>query len=951
MKKKITHKIILVLLLFCCNTLVAQEVLSNQPELSGGSVSEQRTEMGNYSQKSSSTTGSIATITGDELDKSPTSTLSLTMAGKLPGLMIFENSSELTNEDVYLQLRGRHTVNSTGEPLILIDGIVVTSDIYESISPSEIESITLLKDASTQAIFGILGANGVIIITTKKGIMGKMKIDVSLENSVQKVSTKPTFINSWEYATMRNEAAANDGIQQPFTEEQIANFKSGSDLEKYPNTNWYDLFMNDFVMQQRVNVGTTGGNDRIKYFTNINVVNQGNQFKCDNSDYDASDVSQRFNFRANVDIKIFNSLNAYFRSTGSIKREKTPANSTPSTIYESLFLMPSSTFGPLTPDGEVVATSTYNEPTYGLLNRSGFAQLTSSNTISQFGLDLDLASITKGLRANGFAAFETYGSGYLCASQTFERWIRTNDLDDFSFIKKGDEVNSSLGYSKTSSFQYQLIFSGNLSYHRTFGKNELDAMCMATYHDYSSPDYRTPYLYPYKRIISGAMVNYNYDNRYLLKVDCGYSGSDQFPNYNRFFVTPAISAGWIVSNEHFFKNKNFISYLKIRGSYGSTANDDFGDNRYSYLDEVTYTSGGPISSLKNVIEELGYGNPDVAPEVIKKQNIGIDLGISKTLTIHFDYFNERIDNMYIYAATAIPSFQGIPLDNYPYTNSGEMENKGFEFEMSYTKKINEKLTISVEGMMSVARNTLIYIGEVQLDEDYAYRYNSQGYPYGQQWGYLVDKSNGNGYFNSVDEITNSNLTYEFGTPRLGDLKYKDLNGDNIINIKDMAPIGNGTVPAIYYGLNAFVKYNDFDLSVTFQGIGNYEVVESGYGINETLLDGVYSEIHKNAWNESRYANNEKITFPALAVNTSTNNQVSNFYLNNTAYLRLKNIEIGYNVPSSCTKLSRIGKFRIFASGQNLITIQHKKFHDFGPEGSYTGIPVYKVYNVGLQINF
>ena len=938
-------------LLLNCTLLFAQNVQDETIKKTVVCDSVQRIEMGYYSQNSNAVTGSVATVSGSELDKTPTSTLSLTLAGRLPGLMTFENSSQLTKEDVFLQIRGLHTNNGAGVPLVLIDGLVATSNIFETITPSEINSISILKDASTQAIYGIQGANGVIIITTKRGEIGKLKILVSMENALQQVTTKPTFINSWDYATMRNQAAKNDGIQQPFTPEQIANFKSGTDKEKYPNTNWYEMFMNDIVMQQRVGISASGGNERMRFFTNVNMVNQGSQFISDNTRYDASDASQIYNFRANVDLNLFDDLSAFFRTNGSVRRERTPSNTDISALYRSLFFMPSTTYGPCTPNGEVIATSSFNDPTYGLLNKAGFAQTTSTNTISQFGLNLDLSSITKGLKMSGYAAFETLGTGYLRASQSYERWVGTENPDDFSFIKKGDEINSSLAYSKTSSFQYQLIFNALANYERTFGKHQVEAILFGTYHNFSSPNYSLPYLYPYKRIISGSMLSYNFDNRYFAKVDLGYSGSDQFPNDHRFFATPAISAGWIVTNESFFNWKNLISYLKIRGSYGYTANDDFGANRYSYLDEVAYLNGGPISNLQNLIEERGYGNVDVAPEMIKKQNLGVDLEIANSLMVHFDYFKEDIDNMYINATTAIPGFQGIPLDNYPYTNAGKMENKGFELALNYSKEIKKDFNISVGGMMSVAKNAVKYIGEVQLDEDYKYRYRTESYSYGQGWGYLVDKSNGNGFFNSTEEIAASNLTYDFGTPRVGDLKYKDLNGDDVIDIKDKAPLGNGSVPAFYYGINASVTYRGIDFTMLFQGIGKYEVLEGGYGVDETLLDGVYSEIHKDAWTNERYANKESISYPALSVNTSTNIQSSDFYLNNKSYIRLKNVEIGYNLPKEWFTLSGIEKFRLFASGQNLFTIHNMKFKDFGPEGSYASIPVYKIYNIGIQINF
>ena len=907
--------------------------------------------LGVYSQHTADITGAVSTISGYQLDKSPVATLSLALANQLPGLMSFENSSQLTFEQVLHQIRGRHTGNGTAKPIILVDGILVASNIYDIITPAEIESISILKDASTQAVYGIRGANGVIVINTKRGNLGRLNINTTLENSVQQVTTKPTFFNSGEYATLRNEAYKNDGKPLPYTDEQIAKFKSGEDREKYPNTNWYDMFMNKFIMQQRVNISASAGSDKVKFFANLNYINQGSQFKSDNDNYEATDATQLYNFRTNIDIDLFKNLSVYYRTSGSIRKKRTPPGYTMGTAYQSLFTMPSVVYGPKTPEGQVIATSEYNDPTYAILNRAGYAQTTSANLLNQFGLDLNLSPLIKGLKLGGFVSYETFGSGYLSATQSFERWKRTDNFDEFTFIKKGDEINTPLKYSKFNLFQYKLIFNGNATYNRKFGKNEIGSMVYGEFHNYSSPSTNGTEIYPYKHILSGLMLNYNFDKRYYGKIDIGYSGSDQFPNENRFFLTPAFSAGWVVSNEAFLANNNVLSHLKLRGSYGHTANDDFGASRYSYLDEVVFVSGGPIGNLQYLIAERMYGNKKVSPEIIKKQNYGVDIEFFKSLSFNIDYFKEAVDNMYINSTTNIPGFQGIPLANYPFTNLGKMKNEGFDISANYSKQLNQKLSITLGAMFSATKNRMIEVGEAQLDETFAYRYRSQGYAIGQGWGYLVDKSNGNGYFNTADEITNSGLSYDFGTPRVGDLIYKDLNGDKRINIKDQAPLGNGAMPAYSYSLNVGLTYKNFDFSMFLQGIGKREVIESGYGYNEAAISGIFSKFHRNAWTAERYAAGSKITFPALSSTTSTNTQASDFFLSNRAYLRLKNIEIGYTLHSALLKKANIEKFRILLSGQNLLTFHSMMSTEYGPEGNYTSIPVYKNINVGLQLNF
>ncbi len=913
---------------------------------------QQKKQYGLYELDERSTTASMVTVFGKELDKTPTTKLPLMLTGRLSGLMVTENSSQLSKEETSLYLRGKHSVNGSGTPLIVIDGLISKTDIFEFIQASDIESITLLKDASAQAIYGIEGSNGVIVITTKRGNREGLEINASIENTFQQVSTRPTYINSWEYASLRNEASANDNISSlPFSGSQITAYRNASDKQKYPNTDWYDMFMKKMVMQQRVGVSAIGGGEKVKFYIGLNFINQGDQFKTENDNYDASDRSKIYNFRANLDVELFENLSAYYRTSGNIIKEQLPNGYTMSGVYESLFQMPSTVYGPLTDAGEVIATSSFNNPTYGMLNRSGVNKQTSAKTINQMGLDWDLKFITPGLKLGGFAAYETQGIGELKAAQTFERWIRTTDLDKFEFIKKGDEINSPLTYTKPSNFSYQIVFNGFANYHRSFQKHKVDAMLFGAFHNFSARYQHSPYMYPFKRILSGLMLNYDYDNRYIAKFDIGYSGSEQFPNNNRFFATPAFSAAWIVSNEDFLKNNDILSFFKLRASYGVAANDDFGAKRYAYSDEITFVGGGSITSLEKIINEVSFANLDVQPEMIKKLNVGFDIELFKNLSINVDFFKENLDNMYVSSTGSVPAFQGVALSNYPNTNSGKMENKGFELSLIYSKQIHNDLKITAGAWFNVAKNKLIDVGEVELDDTYKYRYREQGYAYGQSWGYEVDKSNGNGFFNSEEEIQTSSLTYSFGTPRVGDLIYKDLNGDEVIDEKDLKPIGDGLLPAYYYSVTTSIEYKNFDFSFLLQGIGKREVIESGYGIDESLMDGVYAEVHKNAWTQERFANGDKITFPALSTITSTNHQASDFYKNNRAYLRLKNLEIGYSLSDNILDKMPVQGFRLFLSGQNLLTFHNMKYNEFGPEGSYIGIPVYKLYNIGLQLKF
>ncbi len=928
-------------------------------------------QLGYSSQRRKELTGAVSTVSGEELKKSPVANLGMTFAGRLPGLFTNETYSELGRTNTSLFVRGL-SANRANGPLVIIDGISSsynTNETLEYITPSEIESVTVLKDASSEALYGIQGANGVIVITTKRGRQGNLKVNVHMDESIQQVTTQPAFINSAEYATLRNEAATNDGkgLNYYYTDQQIAKYKSGVDRKLYPNNDWYDMYMKKFAQMQRVNVDMEGGNDRVQYFTDVNMMHQGSQFKTDQTAYDSNENFTWANIRSNVNMKLNSYLSAYLDLTGNIKRERTPGGGLFSqSIYSNLFSIPSNVYGPLTPPdavdqttgkaagNQVIGTNLADSP-YGMLNRDGFTRHTVTNIYSQFGLNLDLGSLTEGLKASGVFAYQTNSVNSLYTTQDYERYVRVidplNPDGPLAFVKTGTNTNSVLQYTKGASYYYYLTYKGIVNYDRNFGLHHVTGMAYGFYQNLNTADTGSPNCLPYKRLHTGVEATYDYDQKYLLKADLGYSGSDQFAKGRRFVTTPAVAIGWVASRETFMSGINWLSNLKLRASYGKTANDACGLARFAYLDNVTYNGGGNIGSLRYTVNENQTGNPYVQPEISKKQNYGIDLGLFNELSFSVDVFRERMDNMVINASAMIPTYQGIPLGNYPATNSGSFKNEGYDITANYTKAINKDLTVFAGGFVSFAKNKVLNSGEALRSSDYAYRKWSEGYSYGQASGYLVDYKDHGGYWVSQEQIDKSGLTYAFGKLRVGDLKYKDLNGDGVIDQKDEAPIGTGALPRYYYGFSGGFSYKSFDVSFLFQGVGEYKTIESGWGVYENDVDGIFGSLHQNAWTAERYANGAKITAPALSLTTSVSNQGSDYYLYNRAYLRLKNLVIGYTLPQSVARAISADKIKFVFSAQNLFTWDKMKSDDYGPEGSYGSIPVYRVYNIGVNLQF
>jgi TonB-linked SusC/RagA family outer membrane protein len=924
--------------------------------------------LGYTTQLRSEISGSIATVSGEELEKSPVANLSQTFAGRLAGLITQETYSELSRTNTNLYIRGISGARLNG-PLVIIDGIISSynsSQTLEYISPNEIESVTILKDASTQAIYGIQGANGLIVVTTKRGQKGALQIKTRYDQSMQEVTTRPAFYSSAEYTEMRNQAAFNDGLGKNylFSDEQIENYRSGADRDLYPNNNWYSRYLKNFAMMQRLGINVTGGDDMVRFFSNINFMHQGGQFKTDQSKYDPNANNIWVNYRTNVDMKLNRHLNAFVRLSGNVKRERTPGAGNLA-VYSSLFQMPPITYGPVTseildestgdvlqPGDKVITTERVASPTQGMLNRTGYWRHTVTNITSQFGLNLDMGFLTKGLNISGTLAYQTNSVGSLGTTQDYERWIRTDAADTLAFIKKGSQNDTPLAYRKGHSYYYHLTYNASANYQRDFGKHQVGGMAYMFYQNLTKADTQSPGSLPYNRVSSGAEASYGYDHRYLVKIDVGYSGSEQYVRGSRFIVTPAVSAAWLASNEAFLKDMNWLNNLKLRASYGQTANDQSGLGRYAYLDNITVTGGGQIGSLQYNVNENQVGNPYIQAEISTKQNYGLDLGLFNGLAVSVDIFKERMDNMVVSALSTVPLYQGVPLGNYPKTNSGIFENKGYEVTGGYEKAINQKLSFYAGGMLSYAKNTVVDWSEADRTDDYAYRKRQEGYSFGQQFGYLVDYSNGNGFFNSQAEIDNSDLTYDFGVSRIGDLKYRDLNNDGKIDERDKAPIGTGAIPRVTYAMSGGIKYKAFDLSFLFQGVGSYSTIIAGQGVWETDFDGVFGALHKNAWTQERYDNGEKITAPALSLSQTVNHEASDFISYDRSYLRLKNVELAYSLPAFLSKKISAEKVKFVLSGQNVITWHNMKSDDFGPESSsYATFPVYRVYNVGISVVF
>lgn len=936
-------------------------------------------------QKKVSVTGAISTIGNKELKQSSSANIANALAGRLPGLTSIQpGGGQPGRDDALMYLRGAATTNGTS-PLILIDG--VPRDNIRTLDANEIESVSILKDASATAVFGVRGANGVILITTRRGVEGKAELSVSAEQSFTSFTREPERLHSLDYMTLRNEASLNDGITTPpFSQalmDKFANPLAGLDptdpdyaeqaeLRRYiyPDHDYYREFISRYTPQTRINMNVSGGTEKVKYFANAGYLHQGGNLKTEPESqlgYDSSSWMDRFNFRANLDFQITESLTSFLNIASYIEKVNMPAawlygGSNTNWMMTDLFYQ-AQTILPITPGprtiagygvapGQVVDPGYLDRSAFEIMNRMGYRNEVRSNLNSSLGLEWDLSnSITQGLSVRGMISYDTRGTSAEQGAKRERLYLANVDYETNGLtyaVLRPDETQLSI--SKEVDSRYNINIQTAINYNREFGKHDLGGMILAQRDHWETASGEMPYN------VQGiaARATYGFDDRYLIEGNLGYNGSEQFAPVNRYGFFPAGSVGWVVSNENFLEANNVLTNLKFRASYGKVGNDKMGSARFLYLDNITL-GGGPLGSLGRGqgINQGLLGNPNLSWEIATKQNYGVDLGLFGDLRASFDYYIENRSDILI-SRNMVPAFQGVPLGNIPRVNMGEVENKGFEVEVIYNKAFSKDFLVMFRGNYAQNSNIVKFFDEPMRDDTYAYPYTITGHPLATNFGYKIDYSNGNGFFNSQEELDEylENTTYGFGTPRVGDFKYTDLTGDGIVDAKDLAPIGHSRIPGITYGFNTTLQYKGFEFTTFFQGVGKYSSNYGLQGVYENIKQGTYFGYHRTAWTAERYANGETITYPALSTRTTTNHVPNDFFIMDRSFIRLKNIEIAYNLPAGVLDALGVKNLRVFVSGLNLYTWENLEMDHLDPENnSSIGYPVTKMATMGLNITF
>lgn len=896
-----------------------------------------------------SVTSSVTTISGEELMKTHAYNLPAALVGRIPGLIVRQTGFTPGEEQYGFNIRGDHSTNGNS-PLILIDGVVSTN--ISDIVPQDVESVSVLKDAAATNLYGVQGGAGIISIITKRGTLGAPRITVNANYTLQQAKA-PDMLHSWEYAALRNQAYINDGniANKPYTDDQIKKYRSGENRELYPDNNWYDMFVKPMVHTQQVNLSASGGTDVIKYYTNVGYVHQGDPFKVEQEGYKANRFLNEYNFRTNLDVmahkyvKVSANVSGFVHNSNNSRSSKTD-------ILSSMFTLDPTVYGPLTPDGEVVTTTTETEGPFGRINRNGYRKNVSTNLNAIIGADVDLSFLIKGLSTSGTIMFDAKSSSNISGNTNYERWVRdATKPDELAFIKNGTQINEPLSLTKGVSYDYRSDFTWLLKYKKSLGNHSFGVLGMLKYQYENIADLSILGILPYVKMIYGGKIDYSYKDFLFAEFTGNYAGSEQFSRDHRYAFSPVGSVAWVASNQDFLKGNPILSYLKLRASYGQVRSDQLWGIRYLYLDNITKGGGNFISEYNGGIMELQRGNPDLKSEKSTIANLGLEVGLWNQFTFIVDLFRDKRQDILI-ARNSVPLTQGLPLLSLATANMGEMVNKGIELQLGYRKSVSKDLSFGAQAYFTFSKNKVDNFDEVERASDYAYRLRTEGYSLHQQWGYLVDKSNGNGYFNSEDEIIRSGLTYEGRNPRPGDLIYKDLNNDKIIDDKDLAPIGHTVLPRINYALNLTANWKQFDISAFIQGTGQTSGFYSGYGFDETYGGGIYAPIHREAWTAERYAAGDPVSAPALSVSTSSSRKNNDFFLKNKSYLRLKNLEVGYSIPMQADAKKFCKGIRLYLSGMNLLTFDKLDYKGLDPEMSQLdGFPAYRSYHVGLNLIF
>ena len=955
-------------------------------------------------QKKITVVGAITTINTRELKQSPTTNLSNALAGRLPGMTVSQFSGGepgVDQSDVYIRgVSTYNTGNNSQKPIVIVDGVERS---YEYLNPDEVETFTILKDASSTAVYGVRGANGVILVTTRRGrIQEKATVTFKAASGLSSPIKFPDYLGSADYATLYNEARLNDNPNTSaklFTAQQIENYRNA----KGDNSDGlgYNLNLFDYAfkpsLQNDYSLNISGGTKSTRYFVLAGYMKQdGNYNHTNEGANNTNAVFKRYNFRSNIDIDITKNFYAKLDLGGRIQQRTSPgttaarivqiANTQPSIypiILENTSNPENAKFLAKHTDGLLFGSQLYRYNILGELAYSGFNDEYKTFMDGTFTLGHKLDFVTKGLNfeiqfsydsqqgntidrsipheSEGYREYGGYATFY--PSEGVDVFMNGGPYEGAYASPRRTENNTmNNGFdARTPQPQRKNYGQASLTYTRSFGQHNIGGLLMA---NRSKRSYQNDVAYANEGLAFRG--TYNFNEKYLFELDAAYNGSENFAKGRRYGFFPAVSAGWVISKESFLQSNSFINYLKLRGSFGLVGSDQLPGDRFGYLQFFNtngdnYNLGMDLNSATAAnIYEGNLANTKLTWEKARKTNLGIETKIlNNKLSITADVFYEyRYDILTQPGENGSKNFSAIVGKSSPQLNLGSVENKGIDFEIGWSANIGKKISYYIKPNFTFARNKILNLNEVdRIAPDgtpvpYANRTDRR---IGEQFVYQFD--------HFVKDQTEANALnasnyQKWGSVIPGDVVYKDINGDGqITDQEDRIAMGNPRIPEIQFGLPVGISYNGIDFSVLFQGATHTSVLLTDaaawdfpmYGQD---IIGRVKKIHLNRWTPETAAT---ATYPALHYGKYDNNKNSNssLFLNDGSYVRLKTIELGYTISEKIMKKVGLNSARIYVQGLNLYTWDKLKDYDVDPETSTGGdwYPIQRVYNIGIDVTF
>ena len=893
-------------------------------------------------QKKISVIGSQQTIKAGDL-KTPVANLTQGLIGRVSGLVSVQRTSEPGFDDAEIYIRGISTLTaSMSTPLTLVDGVPRS---FANVDPEDIESFTILKDASATAVYGVRGANGVIIINTKSGMKGSPKFSVRYTEGFTKPTKITDFVDGAVYMEMSNEASTTRGGNRLYSREVIEKTRSGEDPYLYPNVDWMKEILRDFSRNRSANINIQGGSDKAVYYIGLAYYDEDGMYKDTKlADYNSNTFFRRYNATTSLTLNPFRSTEIKLGIQGYLANANYPAASQ-STIFSSAYFTPPTYIAPMYPDGKLGAFSGGDLNPVAQLGATGYANQWRSQIYSNLRVTQQLY---KGLSITGMFSFDTYNytsNRFTKSPNTYHATGR--DANGNLLFEQTRQGTENLAYGLSAKGDRTIYLEAALNYKNTFGRHDVSGMLLFNQSDeINTKATNVEEALPYRfRGLSGRFT-YSFDNRYFGEFNFGYNGSENFAPDKRYGFFPSFGLGWVISNEPFFEGAtDIIQYLKLRGTWGQVGNSQISGRRFAYLATVTDNGSTSYNFGKNM--DQNYGTTaineyavDVSWEVADKTNIGLDMRLlNNKLSLQVDLFKESREGIYL-RRKSIPSYFG--MINNPYGNIGKVENKGIEVALNYANTWGD-WSLSVMGNYSFNRNKVL-----EDDSTAAYPWQSTiGNKVGQRFGLVAL-----GLFESKEEIAASPV--QTGDTRPGDIKYKDINGDGLINEYDEVPIGWGNIPEIIYGVGFSVGWKNLSLTAMFQGAAHVDAMLSGEGVLPFAQGSGRGNLLSNITDRWTEQNPRQDAFyPRLSIGTiNMNYEKSTWWLKNTSYLRLKNVELSYTLPDRWMKHIRLENARIFIQGVNLLTFSPFDIWDVElGDGRGAAYPNISSASLGLSFNF